>query len=409
MLITSKPRRGIKKERIALFMIKLSVLLTVISQFFIESGYYQIVRLFLYIAFAGGFLSIFAVNPTIKKERFVILYLGVVYATIISSLFASLFNGGLIISPLIEVTLPFFLLLIGYQSTIESKELGKLIFKYMILVTLLGLFVIFIFGNGFTITDQYYFSSKNQVGPFIASATLISSLLLLNGNRIGDFLVRKNWLLIIFFVNFSTLLALRNRSGLVAIGVCLLVFMISKNGIRTKYNKKSLLKFPFMVVVMFLIIVTGIGKPVYDVVYSSLFQNYDVTDLNSLSANRFDVYVDVWNFLKISPYLGEVSAFSGITEIPHNYLLNIGLNYGVFGMLPLIIFYIYVWGYVLGSLLIKRRFDLSLYLLLFMLIISLFEYTYPYGPMTTVSLTWILLGNNLKIKTKTININSSHS
>lgn len=279
----------------------------------------------------------------------------------------------------------------------------------MILVTLLGLFVIFIFGNGFTITDQYYFSSKNQVGPFIASVTLISSLLLLNGNRIGDFLVRKKWLLIIFFVNFSTLLALRNRSGLVAIGVCLLVFMISKNVIRTKYNKKSLLMFPFMVVVMFLIIVTGIGKPVYDVVYSSLFQNYDVTDLNSLSANRFDVYVDVWNFLKISPYLGEVSAFSGITEIPHNYLLNIGLNYGVFGMLPLIIFYIYVWGYVLGSLLIKRRFDLSLYLLLFMLIISLFEYTYPYGPMTTVSLTWILLGNNLKIKTKAINISSSHS
>ncbi|MFJ5768878.1 O-antigen ligase family protein [Psychrobacillus sp. NPDC093180] len=388
--------KGIKNESFALFMLNLSILTTVVLQFFIESGIYPLLRISLYLIFILTLLSIISANPSFTRNSFLNFYTIVIYLSVIFFLLISFFKSELILGALIEFAMPFVILYMGFKSNANRNQMSKLILRYMISVTVLGVFVVFFYGSGFQISGQYYFSSKNQVGPFIASVAMVSLISFFGRSYKTNLIINKNVLIIIFIINIASLLALRNRSGIVALGVCLLVFLLSKIKMKKRFNKGILLMPITIIVLSTIVINTNIFDPVVDTLYRSFFLNYDTSDLNSLSAGRADVYMNVLQFLKTSPFFGELYLSSNIFETPHNYLLNSWLNYGLLGVLPITIFYIYLWVFVIFKIVIKKKHDLSLYLILFMVVISIFEYTYPFGPLTTVSISWLLLGYYLK-------------
>ena len=370
----------------------LSILATVFVQFFIESGSYSVLRMALYMLFLFAFLLIVVFRKTERSNSFIKVYLVAIYLATIVSFLIGLYTNQMKLATLIAFVLPVLLIQMGYSSGFSKNQMNGLILKYMILVSLLGLFVIFKYGSGFQITSQYFFSSKNQVGPFIASTVMMSLISILERTSLN---LKKKVLIPIFAINFSTLLVLRNRSGLVAFGVCLLVYFVSNLKFKRKFKKEVLLTPILMLVGIPILIKSKVLLLISNLLNQSFLKNYNVSDLNSLSAGRFDIYINVMEYIKTSPFFGEIAVESAISETPHNFLLNLWLNYGVFGMLPITIFYIYTWIFILRRIIIKKEVDVSLYLILFMLVISLFEYTYPFSPLTTVSLSWFLLGSYL--------------
>lgn len=377
-----------KNISISSFVILVGLIMTVIMQFFLETPYYSLARLVLY----GIFFSSVAFqlpHIKIKKNKFLTIYLTLTFLAIFNELLIFLFTGTNSLELVIHVSLSFVLLFLGYNISISSKQKDKIVAIYIIVTTILGLFVIFFYGDGFNISQQYFLSSKNQVGPFISSSSLICLFSLLINQQKDTLLSNKFFLITMFFINFATLLSIRNRAGIVSLIMCLCVYFLFKAKIIMK--GKTFIIFPIVLLLMGGILYSGIITPVINYVYDSLFLNYDVTDINSLSANRTDTYGRVIEFVKEFPFFGELSYFSDIAT-PHNYLLNILRKYGIFGMLPLLVLYFYIWLFVIKTIVLDKKYDISLYLMLFMLVISLFEYTYPYSPLTTVSLTWFLLG-----------------
>lgn len=390
--------RRIKESGFSVSLLKISMLFSVFLQFFIDTGFYEYARIILYVFFALTFISIIMVNPVIETDKFLNRYLGFITAVVVFIIIVSFLKGEWILTPLIEFVMPFVVLLMGYQSKIGSYQTEKLIRAYLYLVTFLGVFIIFYHGNGFTISSQYFLASKNQVGPFLSSASLISLLLLLNSKTGGS--ITKNWsLYFVLFINMATLLSLRNRSGIFAFVICLTLYYISKIRFSLKINFKKI--FLFFVTTIFITIIqlsTNFLGYIFEMIYQSLFLNTNIHDVNSLSSGRFIVFENVFDFLAKAPLFGEITMVSGITDVPHNYLLRLWLNYGLLGSLPLTLFYLFLWIFTLYNIVIKNEYDLGLYLLLLMLVISLFEYTFPYGPLTTIALTWLLLGIYLKNK-----------
>ena len=123
--------------------------------------------------------------------------------------------------------------------------------------------------------------------------------------------------------------------------------------------------------------------------------------ITDLSAGRTDVYKFALEFAIQHPILGELEGFRFIYGNPHNYILNKWVNYGILGSLPLVLFYLYLWFFAfkeIKSHVKNTNFTLPLWVLLFSLVVSLFEYTYPYGPGTSQLMVWFLLGQYFRNK-----------
>jgi O-antigen ligase len=388
-----------KKNNLILILLNFSFLSTVLVQFFLKTEYYSLIRITLYLLFLVTFFLVITYSKiNLIKNWFLNFYLITIYLSSILLLIISIYKSELMIGELIIFSLPIFILYIGYTCKIGGDQLSKLVLRYMLLVTVFGLFVIFNYGKGFTITDQYFFSSKNQAGPFIASVIMMSLLLLLERKENYNLFLRRKFLLIVILINIGSLLALRNRSGIIALGFCFLVFLISKISLKKKIKKELLLIPIIILIILPLIFKLNLLNYIFNAISQSMFNNYHVTDLYSVSAGRLDVYIKALEYLKISPLFGELWISSGMSETPHNFLLYLWVQYGVLGMLPITVFYIFLWIYVLVKIIIFKEFDVGLYLILFMLVISIFEYTYPFSPLTTVSLSWFFLGYYLRNK-----------
>lgn len=381
------------KLNILTFILLTTLILTVIVQFFIGTPYYPFARIILYGIFliaTGLYLPYFK----LKKNNFLIAFFILTFVALINALLILLLTGKNEIGTVLQPIFAFIILFLGYNLNASVNHVHRTLEIYAIITTILGFYIIFFFGEGFSITQNYFYSSKNQVGSFIAMGCIIYLYYLVNNHTNIIWFSKKRYLLILFLMNLFLLLTIRNRSGIVALLITALFYWLSKAKITVK--KKTFIFIPIFSLIVMLILYSGLFNPVIGYIYDSLFLNYEIEDINSLSAGRTDGYIQAIDFIKSSPFFGELSASSGITMLPHNYLLSILKKFGIMGMLPLIGLYGYIWIYVIKRIVINKEIVISLYLLLLILVISLFEPTYPYSPMTTVSLAWFLLGYYLK-------------
>jgi len=121
--------------------------------------------------------------------------------------------------------------------------------------------------------------------------------------------------------------------------------------------------------------------------------------MDNLSAGRVKIYEIAIIFLKNNFFLGELNSSEYVPGIAHNYLLNKVVKYGLIGSIPLIFLYLYIVIFIFKTLLkqikLGRNINLSLLLIWQAIIISFFEYSYPYGPGVSQALSWFLLGQYL--------------
>jgi O-antigen ligase len=374
--------------------ITILILISVVQQMpIVRELYYTELRFVLYGLF--GVFGIFSFKQILKYPKLKILNVfefAIIYSVIITLL--SFEENS--ISTLLEMLIPFSIMIISINVYFNKQQLKRLLFVYIMAVTILGISSLFFYGKGFEVTQLYLIPSKNQIGPMIGIALVISLIWNLNNNYF-----KSKYTTRIILLSFSTLLLLslitiRNRSGLVALIIIGITYLFKNK--RIKITMKKIIIFQLVLIIVFLLILSGAFNNMLETIWNSFTLNYNIRDLDSLSAGRFNVYKEAIEYIIEYPILGEFlnnNKFNYLT--PHNYVLNKLVNFGFLVSLPILINYFYIGYYVIRKTYSKST-DVSLasYLLLFSITISIFEYTYPYGPGVTQLMVWFMIGQEIK-------------
>jgi len=303
---------------------------------------------------------------------------------------------------IVELLVPFGILVTSLYIPFNKRQLIFFVFFYSLFVSILGISLVLYYGGTWAISSQYLLKGKNLVGPILAVSTLTMSLILIKERKVLPLFVR-----IIGFISigslFASLVVLRNRSGLLA-----LLAVISLLLFKTLFTRKRI----ETILVIFLAIIgiyvlaisgnlVGIIQPALQPVLDAFTLNYQIGDLESLSAGRWSVYMDSITHLANNPFFGDVFSLDRFSRIPHNYVLHKWVKYGIVGSLPMALFYLYLWLFAIKKTLWTSNRESSFismvpYIFLIPLITSMLEYTHPYGPGVSQIMVWFLLGQYLR-------------
>lgn len=359
----------------------------------INTQQYAIIRLVLYVLL-GVMVVVSLLNIRVKKNDFFLLFFAFV-VTFGIGIHAISFrsNSGF---NMIELLIPFGIFIYAISNSFSEKDFKWLLRSYVLMSLFLGVFIIVYYGVGINITTTYFLSTKNQVGPMLGYGAIISLYIASYQKNIFGFTSWFRLLLYImfYFILILTVLIIRNRSGFLGIAISSMLIVFSK--LISIRDKRQLVFIPLVLsIALVVLFVVGYLDNIFEFVYDALFKNYDFTDLNSISTGRLKGYLYGLDYIKRYPFLGEITG-PVRAYTPHNYLINLGLEVGVFLSIPIILLYFSVWFIAIVYFINGAKFQSNKLLvssmLFFSLTLSLFEYTYPYGPGVTQLIVWFLFG-----------------
>ena len=386
----------LKYKRIPIYLIGFLVFLMAFQQLpVIRDTYYDELRLILYILF--GFSTLYSlINlKVLFAFKFFKLFSIIFLYAVILSVIIYIIGGDLL--PMLLLIVPIGILIISLSNQYNQKDLLILLWLFSLSNIIMGLINIFYYGEGFDITRSYLVPEKNQIGPMIGYSILV-------------FLYFVNYYKPIFIKVISLglsvfslliLLAVRNRSAIVGVSLMIvfIVIYLIYLGIKKllQNNKKEvLITFGVFVVVMVIGLQLEVIQALLERIWLSITYNRVITDLNSLSSGRYQLILDSFMWIETYPLFGFIGVDTlPISEYTHVYVLHTLMQYGILGSIPFLLFYVLL---ILVTLRILIRIDKEpINLLIFMifsvsLIISVLEYSYPYGPGVSQFILWFVLG-----------------
>lgn len=399
--ITNKPMIKLDRNLFNTILFFILIILTIIQQMpVVKDVYYDQIRFLLYLGF--GIFSFFSTLnfSELLKHKIIRYFLLCIVYFILLLIVAIISKTQFRIVDIFELLVPFGILLCSLNTSFNERHLENILTMYTFLAAILGITSIFYYGEGFVITKTYFLKEKNQIGPLLGISAVIAAYRIFNNTQTPKVKSKKYVLvnLIIFFSLISSIIVIRNRSGLLAIAI--IVILIILREFKIELNLKNIIIINFSLLVFVVLIATGSLKSLFQSIRDAFISNYDVTDLNSISAGRVVIYKSAIFYILTYPVLGEFGTTNKFYAVPHNYILNKWVRYGIVGSLPLVMFYCFLWYFVFVGL--KKNYKalrlnrLALWVLLFSLIVSLFEYAYPFGPGVSQIMLWFLLGQYLK-------------
>jgi len=310
-----------------------------------------------------------------------------VLLTIVSFIIGKNYNSFM------TLLIPFGIMLCSIVTHFSELELKKLMIFYSVLVVLLGLASIFYYGNGFNIAKVYAIPMKNQLGPIIGNALIILSYLIFENSKKAEEMIIRFIYLFMLILGFLTLIVIRNRSGIV--GCAVVIFIMFLMNYKFKLTLCNLIILEIISIMFLVLQVNGFFDVLWEMIWDSMTLNFDVADLQSLSSGRTDVYVYSIKYISENSLGGNLLNFYGFSHgNVHNYILFTLVRYGLVLSLPLVLFYLYLIKSVFCNLSskINNVSGVSIWLLSLSIIVSLFEYSYPYGPGVTQIIVWTMIG-----------------
>ena len=386
----------LKYRKIPIYFVGFLVFLMAFQQLpVIRDTFYDVLRFGLYTLFGVSILYSLVNLRVLFQFKFYNFFIVIIAYAFFLSVIILLIDGDLL--PIASMIVPFGILTLSLTNQYSQKDILILLWIFSISNIIMGLINIFYYGEGFSITASYLIPEKNQIGPMIGYSILVYLYFIYNYKKIWIKIISS--VLVVF--SLLILLAVRNRSAIVGISlmiVFILVFFMYL-GIKKIFqnNKKEVL---ITVGVIVIVLIIGLQlefiQALIDRIWVSITYNRVITDLNSLSSGRYQLMLDSFIWIDTYPLFG----FIGIDTLPiaeytHVYVLHSLMQYGILGSLPFLMFYITL---ILMALRILLQINLNrLNLLVFMiisvsLVISLLEYSYPYGPGVSQFILWFLLG-----------------
>lgn len=280
-----------------------------------------------------------------------------------------------------EITIPLLTLTFSYYTYYNEKELSSLLLWTCIGIAIMGFYKVFNDIGGLVIIEQYKFQAKNQITPLISSGIVIVLYLILV-NAFKGSIAKNTFAMFLLLGLFSILLVARGRAALI-ITLLLILFVIFN------YIKKS------ATLVMYLIIFTLILVLGYPYIRSALILHYNINNISDISTGRSDRVINGYEYIMDNIWLGELASPSGVPTI-HNYLLLKLVNYGIFiGGVFLFLYLRYLIVVIKGCFYNRNNsniYTLGYILMTIPFLMSLSEYSYPFGPGTTIVINYFMLG-----------------
>lgn len=380
-------------------LLTLLVLATVVAQLPpVKALFYEQFRVALYLGFAAAVFIALRMKSRASAPLLVAFTWVMGYAAALV-LVLTLISGEASMTPLIEVMAPCGVLLAAYRSEQGRRQTGYTLFFYEVLAAILGAWAVIHYNSGAAISRAYVVESKNQIGPILGIACLAALFFALKRWAVGG--GRSAVAGIMHSVLATTLLLsmlyVRNRSGIVGVTIvgCMMVFHALG---RLSMVRKVVVALLGACAASLAIVFDAFGS-IAGFYWDSLTLNYDPSDMDSVSAGRLEGYRWALRFIWENPLLGESGSPGDVAMIPHNYLLNKWVLYGLVGAAPFVLYYLGLWWRVLArggrASASSELSQLSRALLLFVLLVSLVEYSYPFGPGTSTVMVWFILGLDL--------------
>lgn len=388
--------------------LSLTIFLTIIQQFpVIRETAYGGIRTVLYALFIFFSLVGLVKLYRVRVPRFCLMFMTLAAAWLMEC--GLLYILGLRVKTvdLIELFIPLGLMIVGYTSQFTEKERDFLLAGYSVLAVIMGISLIAYYGRGFSITAQYIakIAAKNQTGPIVIVAGIITLQRLVGPRASG----KRDWparlgMALMFFLAIAVSLIMRNRAGLAAFIIVSLVMIFSTMGRRMGNAKMAGLFLSLLLLVC--LVQAGVTSRMIKPFYDSFTMNFDVANTDALSSGRIVVYSDALSIVGHSPLLGLMQNGRTMPGLAHNYILNKLAHYGFLGSLPFLILYFVLVVFTTKEFRagLKRggAVDLSVYLLMIALVISLVEYSYPYSPGVSLIVVWLMLGQHLQKKARSV-------
>ena len=292
-----------------------------------------------------------------------------------------------------ELLIAFLGLTIGYSSKLSKKQLITIVILYSSSVAIVVYQQLIQHSGGFIITDLYLSYGKNTLGVMcaVSCVSLIISSLYVE-NKYMRILMLALYLFILVLC-----ISIRARAAFLVIFL-LTFFSIYK---QTKIRKitmgsMSWIVFGGLFIVGVLLVFPQIFNSISDYIVDSFTRNHE----GDISAGREQGWrIGVSVFSK-NPLLGNIIVDRQYDFLSiHNYILRMLSEFGIIGSLPFMILY-----FRLLFLTIRKSIKSSLnidnigfFTTIVLFIISLEEPTFPFSPGTGVIMSFILLGNTLRI------------
>jgi hypothetical protein len=356
-----------------------------------QSQVYNLFNAWMYVFFTASLLS---ATPTLIKTALPAIakiHLAVISGVFLLFLIIYGISGTKDFSEIYLLSVPLGVLLLSYSYDLSEKAMAVFLLFFCCGTVAMGLWKTFYNIGGFVILERYNFGAKNQTTPILSSAIII--LLFFFFNRIikGKFFqfFLPGCILCLFYM----LLVARGRTAIIATIVTSLAIVLF-------YSKRSANKYFFLMIILIVFILGGAS-----LIYDSFFVNYDVGDLNSISAGRMDGYTDGLNLWYDNLWWGKLFSQKELVSHPHNFILNEVVMHGLIGCLMPVSLYVAYLYFLSGRMIFYRKqnrniADLGFLLMFTPFITSLSEYSFPFGPGTSQVINFFLLGYLLKQEQK---------
>lgn len=335
-------------------------------------------------------LFVVSVNPTslkqaLEKSELLRGWLICLLFFAVGSFMAYAFDAHLSFGTAKDIFITLGITLIGYHKNIESRFFIGFVAIYIVLGTISSYTYIAIFGT--EIQEQYIVSYKNQLAPLFSVLVLLAVSFSIHHKRLRLLMILCALLLIVVVA------VLRGRTALMALFFCIIPYF---------WGSK---KMPFWSKILVTIISLAFFFANSDAVYNIFFVGRDVADLDSVSSGRIYRIYEGLNFLSRDNNLivGSLWGEQYGDETVHMFLLNLWINYGGILSIPIIVFYFALLGKVVQQCSRKKSkeekwFEVIPFLILFLFIVSTNEYSYPFSPISSLLLSYLLYGAYLRQK-----------
>ncbi|KJJ38847.1 hypothetical protein [Aequorivita vladivostokensis] len=269
---------------------------------------------------------------------------------------------------------------IGYNFDFDEKKFLGLIYLFILSNTLAAFSLVAKFASGFVVEELYWDVPKNQIAPVFGIAFLLSLYFLFYKSR------KVNWILLLLSaLLLLSIIVLRGRAVILGCLICSFIFLFT----RIRKNKY---------IILLPILLIPVIPYLYKLLIDSLFLNYDSTNINSLSSGRYNTYTEAFHFFVENPFFGQQGQTTLNGGIIHNYVLYALVSYGLMVSFFILILYFKYFKLVIKSMIKPKPlyYESGVFVFALFMLVSLFEYTFPFGPGSAVFFPFLLLGFYIK-------------
>jgi len=193
-IYSSLNKKNVNKgqTKTAVFFILIS--LTILQQMpVVKDMFYNEIRIFLYFAFGiFSIIALFSINQ-FSKIPFIRYFIITIIYTLLFFFIVKAY--GYDRANVFELLIPFGVLICSLNTNFRNSQLSIILLWYVLLSLILGISSIFYYGDGFTITSNYFLAEKNQIGPLLGISTIITGIWVLNEEQFNiryDTMSRKS-------------------------------------------------------------------------------------------------------------------------------------------------------------------------------------------------------------------------